>query len=373
MQYRKFGNTGEKISVLGFGGMRLPMKKADGKEEMDKEACFGLLRHAVERGINYFDTAYFYSGGMNEYVMGEALKPYRKDILLSTKCPMGDVKERGDYRRFLEKQLKKLDTDYIDFYHFHGIGKKNLEEQILPMNLMEEARKAKEEGLIRHISFSFHDEPEVMKEIIEKTEIMESVLCQYNLLDQKNAPVMEYARSKGLGVVVMGPVGGGNLVEPTDVFGREMSTPELALRFVLSNPSVCCALSGMNTMEMLDENIDTAERLEPMTEQQMESIEEILNRVKQLADLYCTGCNYCMPCPQGINIPTIFRLMNLHKVYQLTNVAKQRYSRVGKDEYLGKHPEVCVQCGQCEKKCPQHIQIIRQLEEVRNEFENVLK
>ncbi len=372
MQYREFGNTGVKISALGFGAMRLPGEEKDGQFIIDEETSIKIIHRAFELGVNYIDTAYGYCGGKSEIVVGKALKGYRDKVYLSTKMPTWNVKQHGDYRRFLEEQLKKLDVDYIDFYHFHSLGKDRWENIVLKYDLVKEAYQAKSEGLIKHISFSFHDKPEVMMQLID-TGIFETVLCQYNLLDRANEEAIAYAKSKGLGVAIMGPVGGGRLASASEIItgamkGKAKSTPEVALRFVLANPNVSCALSGMSTIEMVEENARVASIEEPLSAEDWENINITFERTKKLADLYCTGCEYCLPCPQGINIPKVFSIMNYHKVYGLTEYAKKQYENLGKKEEFGSSPEDCIECGQCEDKCPQFIKIRDQLKRIQKEF-----
>ncbi|HHV95579.1 MAG TPA: 4Fe-4S dicluster domain-containing protein [Clostridiaceae bacterium] len=372
MQYREFGNTGVKISALGFGAMRLPGEEKDGQFIIDEETSIKIIHRAFELGVNYIDTAYGYCGGKSEIVVGKALKGYRDKVYLSTKMSTWNVKQHGDYRRFLEEQLKKLDVDYIDFYHFHSLGKDRWENIVLKYDLVKEAYQAKSEGLIKHISFSFHDKPEVMMQLID-TGIFETVLCQYNLLDRANEEAIAYAKSKGLGVAIMGPVGGGRLASASEIItgamkGKAKSTPEVALRFVLANPNVSCALSGMSTIEMVEENARVASIEEPLSAEDWENINITFERTKKLADLYCTGCEYCLPCPQGINIPKVFSIMNYHKVYGLTEYAKKQYENLGKKEEFGSSPEDCIECGQCEDKCPQFIKIRDQLKRIQKEF-----
>lgn len=362
MLYRKFGNTGVEISALGFGAMRLPML---GKEVND-ELSIPLIQKGFDMGINYVDTAYFYCNDKSEITVGKALKGYRDKVYLSTKFPIWDTATRSDYRRKLEEQLKKLDQEYIDFYHFHGIGKTKFENVVIKNELIKEAQKAKDEGLIKHISFSFHDKPEAMIELIDSG-YFESVLCQYNMLDRSNEKAIAHAHAKGLGVVIMGPVGGGNLSYPIESIeksvGNKCGTPELALRFVLSNPNVSCALSGMGDMHMLEENTRIASDPTDLSALEKENILKTCDQLKELTNLYCTGCEYCIPCPKGIHIPYLFNMMNLHRVYGLTDVAKKKYNDLGKEEWMGKSPLECSECGACESKCPQKIQIRQQLKE----------
>ncbi|HBN83494.1 MAG TPA: aldo/keto reductase [Clostridiales bacterium] len=373
MKYRKFGNTGVDVSALGFGCMRLPMLDTDHGEVVNEELSIKIIRDAIDQGVNYIDTAYGYCGGKSEETVGKALKGgYREKVYVSTKMPTFNVKEKGDYRRFLEEQLRRLDVGAIDFYHFHALNNKLWEDVVLKFNLLDDAIKAKEEGLIKHISFSFHDHPDIMKKIIDSG-AFESVLCQYNLLDRANEEAIEYANQKGLGVVIMGPVAGGRLVAPSkvfkDMFGREAAnTPELAFRFVLGNPNVSCALSGMSNEQMVQENINTASDSSPLSKLEMDKIAKALDEIKGLADLYCTGCEYCLPCPQNINIPKLFSIMNYHKVYGMTDYAEDLYKGIGKTDKAGARPVECIECGTCESKCPQNIEIREQLKEIVSVF-----
>ena len=368
MIYREFGKTGVKISALGFGAMRLPTLEAKGDKRLDAEKGIEIIHRAFEAGVNYIDTAPYYCEGESEIVVGKALKGWRDKVYLSTKNPVED--NSGEHwRERLEKSLKKLDTDYIDFYHMWGISwdayVKDIDVKNGPMSA---AFKAKEEGLIRHISFSFHDAPENMIKIID-TGNFESVLCQYNLLDRRNEKSMEYAREKGLGVVIMGPVAGGRLGAPSQTIsnllpGKIKSSAEIALRFVLANSNVSCALSGMGTMEMVDENVLVASNENPLSGEELERINESMIENKKRAELYCTGCNYCMPCPSEVNIPLNFEIMNYHRVYGLTDYAKGQYGQIGTHDWMkGKKAEECIECGICETKCPQKIQIRKQLKE----------
>ena len=377
MQYRPFGNTSVNISALGFGCMRLPeIQHEDGTWEVDQEKATEMLRHAYDLGINYFDTAPYYCHHNSEIAVGVALKPIRDKVYVSTKCPLETVKEPGDLRKTLENSLKKLDMDYVDFYHFWGISQKAFDEKIVPMDLIGEARKLKEEGLIRHISFSFHDSPEALKHIIDNGEGLESVLLQYNLLDRANEDMIQYAHEKGLGVVVMGPVGGGRLAAPTELVkklgGENLNTYELALRFVLGNPGVCCALSGMQTYDMVDKNAAVGSLETPMTEKEWREVGENLENLKKFSELYCTGCAYCQPCPKGINIPRIFQAYTYLNVYGLKDLAKNTWNGyLTNEKNPGVSPSECINCGYCEKKCPQHLNVRELLKKVEGVLSNL--
>jgi len=367
MQYRVFGKRGIKLSALGFGAMRLPMKG----DMVDEEKAVAVIRKAYELGVNYFDTGYYYCNRQSERVVGKALKDVRDKVYLSTKNPLEDT-SGANYRNRLERSLQEMDVEYIDFYQaMWGANWKDYEEKFaIPGGGMAEALKAKEEGLIRHICFSFHDTLENLIKLLD-TGFFEGVTLQYNLLDRSNEAGIAYAHKKGLGVIVMGPVGGGRLGVPSEVIqkmipGGIKSSAEVALRFVLANPGVTVALSGMNTIEMVEENAAVASRTEPLTEEEKRRIAESLKELQRLSDLYCTGCNYCMPCPHDVNIPENFRLMNLYRVYALKNYAVQEYQKLGMEghQIKGLKAELCQECGECEEKCPQKISIMNQLKEV---------
>ena len=367
MQYRRFGNTGAMVSALGFGAMRLPMTE-DGKH-VDEERAIALIRRALELGVNYIDTAPYYCNKESEVVVGKAIKGWRDRVYISTKNPVKDA-SGANWRRRLEESLRKLDVDYIDFYHMWGINWRQYMELIdVPGGPLEEARRAKEEGLIKHISFSFHDTPEALIKLID-TGNFETMLVQYNLLDRANEEAITYAHQKGMGVAVMGPVGGGRLSGPSPTLRKLMpggvkSTPELALRFVLSHPGVSVALSGMSTIQMVEENVATASRTEPLTPEERRRIQEALDQIEKLAELYCTGCGYCMPCPHDVNIPANLEYLIYYRVYGLKEAARELYAKLGQEGHYvkGLPASACVECGECEEKCPQHIPIVERLKE----------
>jgi predicted aldo/keto reductase-like oxidoreductase len=361
MQYRDFGNTGLKISALGFGSMRLPEK--DGHVEQDK--AIEMIRRAFELGVNYIDSAYFYNNHESEIVVGKALKGWRDKVTVSTKNPDSSA-EADKWRSVLDEQLKKLDVDRIDVYHFHGINWNVFEEKMTrPNGCLKAARKAQDEGLFTHLSFSFHDKPENLIRLVDTGEFT-SVTCQYNLLDRANEPGIARAHEQGMGVVIMGPVGGGRLGSPTPELMELLpagtsSSAEIALRFVLSNPNVSCAISGMENLQMVEENCATASREEPLSAEERATIVAAFEEKKKLADLYCTGCGYCMPCPHGVDIPANFSLMNTYRIYGLLDHAREEYQGWRTDE---KHTAAfCQECEECEPKCPQKIPIIAQLKE----------
>lgn len=367
MQYRAFGRSGATTSSLGFGAMRLPMRD---KEHVNRDLAIPLLLRAYELGINYFDTGKFYCGGDSESTLGEALQLMeRSRVHVSTKY----AKEHAtaeDLRRKCETSLHNLKTDYVDFYHLWGISWQAFTEELaIPGGPVEGLLKLKDQGLVRHLAFSFHSKPSDISKLVD-TGLFETMLCQYNLLDRGNAEGIAYAASKGLGVAVMGPLGGGKLGGPSRAVAklmpdnRRVSSPELALRFVFSNPLVTMALSGMASIEQLEANVATASRNDPLSVDELDNIAISVRENQRLMDLYCTACKYCEPCPEGVNISEIFSAMNHHQVWDLKEYARARYAEIGVNPWIpGKRADACIECGACEDKCPQSIAIMNQLKE----------
>ncbi len=359
MQYTTLGKTGLKVSRLGFGCMRLPMKEG----RVDRDLSTPLLRRAVELGVNYFDSAVGYCGQDSERALGDAMVGLRDKVILSTKNPHYNKKDERGFWQHLENSLERLRTRWIDLYNFHSLDYRRFVDHIDgPDGEIQWMRKAKEQGLIRHIGFSFHDKSENLKKIAESGHF-EVVTAQYSLLDRSNEPFFEFLTQKcGVAVVVMGPVGGGRLGGESEEIRRLVpaarSVPEIALRFVLVNPNVSIALSGMNAMPQLEENVKTASRRTVLSPAEKRRVTVVLGKYKKLADLYCTGCNYCMPCPSGVNISQNFSALNYDRVWGLKPYAKSRYAQLG-----GGKASYCIACGKCLSKCPQNIDIIHQLQQ----------
>jgi predicted aldo/keto reductase-like oxidoreductase len=323
MLFRKLGNTGLEVSALGFGASRLPMNKGHVKIKESVK----VIHSAFKLGVNLIDSAVFYCNEESQVVVGKALKGWRDRVVVSTKNHYrGD--DFNEFKVFLDQSLERLDVDYIDIYNLHGFSlevyNRWSEMVFSPLDIL---KKAKEDGLIKHIGFSCHDKPANMIKLLD-TGLFESMILQYNLLDTRNEEVIAHAKEKGIGILTMGSVGGGRLAAPSEALMKMIdkpvaSTAELALRFVLSNRGVSSALSGMNTVDMVKENAATASISKPLTRKERSLILAALEKKKKLSNLYCTGCRYCMPCPNNVDIPSNFSLVNYYRLYGLKKYAKK--------------------------------------------------
>jgi predicted aldo/keto reductase-like oxidoreductase len=357
--------------------MRLPTLE-DGTCDVQKSVP--LWRRGIDLGINYIDTAHVYIKGTSEVAVGQAIKGYdRESLYLATKIPVHEEKDAQPdvWRAKLEESLRRFDTPYIDFILFHGLRWGEFEGHVSkPGMTLDQARKAQSEGLVRHICFSSHDTTENVIKLINTGEFA-AMLVQYNFLDRHNEPAIARAADQDMGVAIMGPVAGGRLATPQGIVVDQegmlqVKTPELALRFVWNNPGVSVALSGMNEMAQIEENVAAAERAAQMNEAQVAEINRLIQKNQKLADLYCTGCGYCIPCPNQVNIPENFRYMNWYRIWGLEEEAKKAYAKLSEQgawtpwagRIKGLNAQACMQCGECEPKCPQNIPIIEQLQEV---------
>ena len=375
MEHRVIGTTGLRASILGFGAMRFPMDEKDGKSIIREDESIEMTLKALDLGINIIDTAYPYCHQQSEMVLGKALEEWNRrkkgsTIYISTKFPTWRATKKGDYRRHLEEQLEILGVNCIDFYHFHTLNENYYEEKVIKLGLLPEAIKAKQEGIIRHIAFSFHDIPEVMKKIID-TGYFEAVLCQYNIMDRTNEEAISYARKKGLGVFIMGPLAGGRIKDAEffkESYNKDPSDiSRLALRFVFSNPDVSVAFSGMQSIKMIEENVAVAAGDYRISEKDMEILNEFSGK-KEIKELIpCNNCGYCLPCPNDVAIPKILKIFNYYKLTNIHGNSRFQYKNLVLDG-ISKLADACSECGQCEENCPQNIEIIKILKEAHKLF-----
>ena len=375
MHYRKLGKTGIKTSILGFGAMRLPTSKPDDPTSIIEEDAIKIIRQAIDGGVNYVDSAYVYHRGQSEVLVGKALKDgYREKVSIMTKNPVRMVEKAEDYDKFLDEELTRYDTEYIDVYLFHGLTWERYEEKVLKLGLLDRAKAAKKEGKIKHIGFSSHDKPENIIKLLDTGEF-EVILVQYNILDNNNAEVIDHAAKMDVGVCVMGPVAGGRLaLEPPEELVQYL-TPDkktfvdLAFKHVWSNPNVAVALSGMGDENMVTTNLELAKNeVYTLTDKEKENTKIIGDTYKKLSDLICTQCGYCEPCEQEVNIRQVLKQLIHWDVYGW-DMAKRYYNMIGKSPiFPGKNAEACIECGDCEEKCPQGIPIIEKLKEAHEKL-----
>ncbi|HPE53474.1 MAG TPA: aldo/keto reductase [Mesotoga prima] len=372
---REMGKTGEKVSALGFGCMRLPTRD---DQSIDVDEATRMLRFAIDNGVDYVDTAWGYHNGQSEPFVGSALQDgYRDKVNLATKLPSWLIKCREDMDYYLNEQLRRLRTDVIDFYLIHALNRrywKNLKEH----DIFEFMDSALASGRIRHIGFSFHDTLDVFKEIIDSYG-WEFCQIQYNFVDTEHQAGLEglkYAAGKGIGVAVMEPLRGGKLATNVrdDILsiwtssGIDRTPAAWALRWVWNDPDVGVVLSGMSTMDQVRENIETAREASPnsMSSSELAIVDRVREEYKKRIKVSCTGCSYCMPCPSGVAIPTCFDFFNDAYMFDSIEDHKKAYLRSVKKE---NRASLCVECGRCEELCPQNIPIIEQLKEVSSLFE----
>lgn len=376
MQRRRFGKHDFQVSALGFGMMRLPVLDQD-QSKIDEEKTRELVHYAVDHGVNYIDTAYNYHGGQSEVVVGKILrKGLRDKVYLATKCPTWLVKTRDDFDRLLAEQLQKLQTDHIDMYLLHALNKDRW-KVLLEANVFDFLSRAKADGRIMYAGFSFHDDVNTFKSIVDSFE-WDFCQIQYNYMDERaqaGTEGLKYAASKNLAVVVMEPLRGGKLAQnvPTEVkavwdkSGVKREPAEWGLRWVWNHPEVTVVLSGMNTMEQLRENIRTAETALPnsLSSGELALFDEVKRFYRSRVRISCTSCRYCSVCPQSIKIAELFSIYNDACMFGSREGLKRNYEQLKKN--LG-DPASCLECGQCEQACPQRLPIKSFLKQIDAEL-----
>ena len=381
MLYRKMPKNGDELSVLGFGCMRFTVKE-DGS--IDEKIATKHVRYAIDHGVNYVDTAWPYHMGQSEPFLGRALADgYREKVKLATKLPSWMLERREDMDYFLNSQLDKLKTDHIDYYLIHALVGE-LWDNVEKLGVIDFLDKAKSDGRIVNAGFSFHGSADDFKRIVDAYD-WDFCQIQYNFLDEKNqagTEGLEYAASKDLGIVIMEPLRGGNLTSPVpsavkeiwDAAPTKRTAAEWALRWVWHHPEVTVVLSGMNKETHIEENITMADKAYPnsLTEAELQLVKKVELKYRKLMKVGCTGCRYCMPCPEGVNIPLCFETYNNLYMSDSTDETKFLYAArlggilsVGGPEFASQ----CVQCGKCLEKCPQHLDIPTILESAVAELE----
>lgn len=375
MQYRKFGRLDWKPSALGFGCMRLPTTDGNPMSgNIDEKLALKMIRHAIDEGVNYVDTAYPYHGGQSEAVVGKALKDgYREKVRLATKCPVWAITKPEEFDKYLDEQLQKLQTDHIDFYLFHGLEKSRW-DTIVKLELVKRAEKAIKAGKIRYIGFSFHDKFDTFKTIIDSYDKWTFCQIQYNYMDIENqagTKGLKYAASKGLAVVIMEPILGGRLANPPapvrkilQGYDKNRTPSDWALQWVWSQPEVSVVLSGMSNLTQVEGNLVSASKsgYGKMTPEELKVLDRVRIKYRENVPIGCTKCGYCMPCPNGVNIPRNFELYNDGFIHEDPRTARGMYQRfLPEPQRAGS----CAECHTCEEKCPQKLPISELMKKVK--------
>ena len=378
MKYRKFGEIDWEVSALGFGAMRMPTQDDD-SSNIDEEKAIEMIRYAIDNGVNYVDTAWPYHGEESEKLVAKALKDgYREKTKVATKLPIWLVEEKEDLDKYLNKQLEKLEVDSIDFYLIHALSKKRW-EKCKDLEIMKWLKKVQKEGKIKYKGFSFHDDYDLFEEIIDYYEDdWDFCQIQYNYLDteyQAGKKGLKYAADKDIGVVIMEPLRGGTLAAkpPKDVqkiwdkAEKDRLAPDWALQWLWNQEEVAVVLSGMSTLEQVKENVESADNsgINSLSEKENELVEKAAEKFKELQPVNCTGCGYCVPCPNDVHIPMNFSLYNEAHLYDIYEEKNDFYNRLK----AKMRAENCIACGECLEKCPQNLNIIELLEDVADYFE----
>ncbi len=369
MEKRIFGKTGVEVSPLGFGCMRLPLGQTETQSDIDVAEATKMIRHAIDNGVNYIDTAYPYHAGQSEVVVGNILQDgYREKVYLATKCPIWELKTEDDFYRIFDEQLHKLQTDHIDFYLLHALNQERL-DTILKFNLYEKVEKLKAEGKIKYIGFSFHDVFETFPKILDSYDNWDFCQIQLNYLDtdyQAGLKGLELAKERNLGIVIMEPVKGGRLASipqsMVDIFksaNKERADVAWAFDYLYDFPEISVVLSGMSTMEQVEQNIEIANNASAnsLTVAEKEAYVNAKKTFDSIKTIPCTNCKYCIPCPHGVDIPANFTISNEYTLFGGLELRSTEYAKLGEKGMASN----CVGCKVCESKCPQNIIISEEL------------
>lgn len=371
VEYRVFPGTDRIVSTLGYGCMRLPVK-AEENNPIDRPEAIRLIRYAIDHGLTYVDTAYGYHGGESEVVVGQALKDgYREKVTLTTKLPLWKVEKTEDMERLLDEQLGRLEVDHVDFYLAHAVNK-NTFEKVRALGLFQFLDDMKAKGKIRYAGFSFHDNAEVFREVIDSYP-WSLAQVQMNILDENNQATMkgiEYAASKGIGIVIMEPLRGGalarnvpeNIAALYDAMPVKRTPVEWAFRYLYNRPEIITILSGMSSFEQVRQNLETFKEATAgcCDETEKQLFRDVRAAYEARIRVGCTGCEYCQPCPNGVEIPKVFRAYDNASVINDVSHFFRRYLET-------RDALKCLECGACEQLCPQHIHIREWLKTIDRE------
>jgi len=363
MRYRNYGKNGPEVSVLGFGAMRLPTRKKGDWGRPNFSKAVPLIRRALEQGVNFLDSHHGYHGGHSEEAIGRALKGWKGHrVYIQTKTPFYVNKPLKHFKQLIEQALEKTQAECIDYLLFHSMKMDMFKKRAAQFYKLTDW--AMKKGYIRHRGFSSHDTPEHVKEFIDTGEFS-VMLLSYNWLNPQMADMIAYGASKGMGVGVMNPVGGGTLATDAKqilhLLDGAKTAAEIALRYVMATPGVAVTLSGMSTPEQVDQNVAIAARKNFLTDRQRRQMHERIAAIKKETAAFCTGCGYCMPCPHGVDIPQNFAQYNLAHYFGLLGPARQGFRHLREAPQGDRSALACKRCGKCLPKCPNNVPIIDQL------------
>lgn len=372
-------SLGIPLPRLGLGAMRLPLLSPQDESSIDDAKVSQMIAYAMQHGVNYFDTAYFYHQGRSEEALKKALAPYaRESYLLVDKMPLWCCEGPQDLERIFSEQLRRCGVSYFDFYFIHAVDRGKA-KRMQELDAYRFLTQKKEQGFIRRLGFSYHDTPEFLAEFMESY-AFDVVQVQLNYLDwelQRASETYRILESKDAAVVVMEPVRGGLLSrlpgtvsEPFAEVSPQRSQASFALRWLAGLPKVSVILSGMSSLEQLSENIETISQYEPLNDQEQQAVREVRRRILERFEVPCTGCGYCEGCPRGIDIPQLFSAFGR---FRLSGGAEKYLESYRQAREKGKSADACISCGACVQKCPQHIDIPAQLARIRQSAQQMEK
>lgn len=376
MLYKKIDKLNLSVSALGFGCMRFPINSEGKIEQVEAEQMLDL---AIKNGVNYIDTAYPYHSGESELFVGKVLKKYPRDsFYLATKLPMFSVEKEEDALRFFNEQLNKLNMEYVDFYLLHALNKNSF-QKVKDFDIINKMINLKKEGKIKYLGFSFHDDYAVFEEIINYYD-WDFCQIQLNYMDTDTQAGMKgynLCKEKNIPVIIMEPIKGGLLAKLPDEISKLLiktdyskTDSSFALRYLAKLDNVKVILSGMSNLDQVKDNLNTFNNYQELSNDELNQINTVVEKLKQRIKNGCTGCRYCMPCPKGVNLPSIFYTWNQYGVYDNKDAFINRIENfIKKEEFVDK----CVNCKACEKICPQHLSITENFKEIEKDYYNLNK
>ena len=369
MQYRSLWKNGPKVSVVGLGGMRFYRKP--------EEEALAIVRRALDLGVTLFETGKGYGDGLSQTLFGRVLKDVRDRVVLADKVGVDEKDTADTVRRRLEDSLKRRQTDHFDLFSFWGINRPEMHDALFARGgPLDGALRARDEGLVRALGLTTHAQPEDIVAFVERYP-WDVITLKCNLLSRRQEATLPVLGQRGVGVIVMNPLGGGTVARPGPevraMFAAAGQRPAvLGLRYLVANPAVSSAISGMSSVAEVEENVAAGAVEGPLTAAEERLVAAIQERLKGLGDNFCTACGYCLPCPEGVGISNIFTLWNMTRGYGAEGYPQLEYRKMLDQnhwaEYRGRAADACQACGECEKKCPNSLPIIADLKRAHEDL-----